>query len=411
MSEKKNPVVTEVEVTTFSQIWLTSLFEFLSGTRAFYFLVGIAALVVLIAAMFAVNAMYTGYRHAYGLTREIPWGILISGYVFFVLTSSGLCIVSSIGHVFGVKSFMPIAKRSVYLSLVTVVAGFTVIFFDLENPFRLLIWNILSPNLTSNIWWMGTLYGAYLFFMALEFLLLLLEKHRYAMLSGLLGLISLIAEVAASSNLGAVFGMLHGREFWYGPYIPIFFIASAAASGCTAIIFFTYLGYKITAEKMDRAMELSLQAVGKIWALFLAVLMFFTTWKIITGFVGGEGKVLALKEWLTGKYALNFWLFEVCFGLLIPFFLLLISGFKNLNQMFVASVFAFIGIFFMRVDLVVVGQIVSHYFEFKVTDFPVILSYKPSIYEIMIIVGAIAFCMMAFLVGEKVFKGHKTEIH
>jgi molybdopterin-containing oxidoreductase family membrane subunit len=60
--------------------------------------------------------------------------------------------------------------------------------------------------------------------------------------------------------------------------------------------------------------------------------MFFTTWKIITGFAGGEGKVLALKEWLTGKYALNFWLFEVGFGLLSPFFLLLISGFKNLNQ-------------------------------------------------------------------------------
>ncbi|MGC9109758.1 MAG: NrfD/PsrC family molybdoenzyme membrane anchor subunit [Caldimicrobium sp.] len=256
-----------MEVTTFSQTWLTSLLEFLSGTRAFYFLVGIAALVVLIAAMFGVNAMYTGYRHEYGITREIPWGILISGYVFFVVTSTGLCIVSSIGDVFGVKSFIPIAKRSVYLSVVIIVAGFMVIFFDVENPFRLPIWNTLSPNPTSNIWWMGTLYGAYLFFMALEFLLLLLEKHRYAMLSGLLGLIS---GVAAHSNLGAVFGMLHGREFWYGPYMPIYFIASAAASGCTAIIFFIHLGYKITAEKMDRAMELSLQAVGKIWALFFS---------------------------------------------------------------------------------------------------------------------------------------------
>ena len=408
MSEKKNPVVTEGEVTTFSQIWLTSLLEFLSGTRTFYFLVGIAALVVLIAAMFAVNAMYIGYRHTYGVTREIPWGILISGYIFFVLTSSGLCIVSSIGHVFGVKSFMPIAKRSVYLSVVTIVAGFMVIFFDLENPFRLLIWNTLSPNPTSNIWWMGTLYGAYLFFMTLEFLLLLLGRHRYARVFGLL---VLIFGIAAYGNLGAVFGMLYGREFWYGPYMPIYFIASAAASGCTAIIFFTYLGYKITAEKMDRAMELSLQAVGKIWALFLTVLMFFITWKIITGFAGGEGKVLALKEWLIGKYALNFWLFEVGFGFLIPFFLLLISGFKNLNQMFAASVFAFIGFFFMRFDFLVVGQVVSHYFEFKVTDFPVILSYNPSIYEIMIIIGAVAFCIMAFLVGEKVFKGHKTEIH
>jgi molybdopterin-containing oxidoreductase family membrane subunit len=407
MSAKKNPMIVEGEV-AFSQTWMSSLFEFLSGTKAFYYIVGLSALILMIAAMFGVNAMYTGYRHVYGVTREIPWGILISGYVFFVVTSTGLCIVSSIGHVFGVKSFMPIAKRSVFLSVVTILAGFMVIFFDVENPFRMAIWNVFSPNPTSNIWWMGTLYGAYLVFMTIEFILLLLEQHRYAMLAVLLGLIS---GIAAHSNLGAVFGMLHGREFWYGPYMPIYFIASAAASGCTAIIFFTYLGYKITAERMDRAMELSLQAVGKIWALFLAVLMFFTTWKIITGLAAGEGKVLAIKELTTGKYALNFWFFEVLLGMVGPFLLLLISGFRNINQMFVASVLAFIGIFFMRVDLVVIGQIVSHYFEFNITDFPVILSYKPSIYEIMVIVGAIAFAIMAFLVGEKVFKGHKTEIH
>ncbi|MFN3407059.1 MAG: NrfD/PsrC family molybdoenzyme membrane anchor subunit, partial [Caldimicrobium sp.] len=253
-----------MEERIFSRIWLSSLFDFLSGTKAFYYIIGICSLILLIAAMFGVNAMYTGYRHVYGVTREIPWGILISGYVFFVVTSTGLCIVSSIGHVFGVKSFIPIAKRSVYLSVVTILAGFMVIFFDVENPFRMAIWNLLSPNPTSNIWWMGTLYGAYLVFMSIEFLMLLLEKHRYAMLAGLLGLLS---GIAAHSNLGAVFGMLHGREFWYGPYTPIYFIASAAASGCTAIIFFTYLGYKITAEKMDKAMELSLQAVSKIWAL------------------------------------------------------------------------------------------------------------------------------------------------
>lgn len=397
-----------MEERIFSRIWLSSLLDFLSGTKAFYYIILICSIILLVAAMFGVNAMYTGYRHVYGVTREIPWGILISGYVFFVVTSTGLCIVSSIGHVFGVKSFMPIAKRSVYLSVVTILAGFMVIFFDVENPFRMAIWNLLSPNPTSNIWWMGTLYGAYLVFMTLEFLMLLIEKHRYALLAGLLGLVS---GIAAHSNLGAVFGMLHGREFWYGPYMPIYFIASAAASGCTAIIFFTYIGYKITAEKMDRAMELSLQAVAKIWALCLAILMFFTTWKIITGFAAGEGKVLVLKEMLFGKYAINFWFFEVLLGMLAPFFLILISNFRNINQLFVASLLAFIGIFFMRVDLVVLGQIVSHYFEFNVTDFPIILSYSPSIYEIMIIVGAISFCILGFLIGEKVFKGHKTEIH
>ncbi|MCS7278511.1 MAG: polysulfide reductase NrfD [Thermodesulfobacteriaceae bacterium] len=385
-----------------------NLGKYLPGTKASRFLLGLTFLVFLISMAFGIHAMHIGYRHAYGVTREIPWGVLISGYVFFVVTSTGLCIVSSIGHVFGVKSFIPIAKRAVYLSIITLLAGFMVIFFDLENPFRMLIWNLFSPNLTSNIWWMGTLYGVYLFFMSLEFFFLLVEKHRSATIAGLLGLIS---GVAAHSNLGAVFGMLHGREFWYGPYMPIYFIASAAASGCTAIIFFTYLGYKLMNEKMERAMEISLQAVGKVWALVLAILMFFTTWKLITAFVGGEGKILAVKELISGKYAFNFWFFEVFLGMILPFIILLVSRFQNLTHMFIASLLAFIGIYFMRVDLVVLGQVVSHYFELSITDFPTFLSYTPTIYENMIIIGAIAFTILTFLIGEGVFKGHKVEIH
>ncbi len=405
--ERKNPVSVEEE-RIFSRVWLSSLLDLLSGTKVFYYLVGLSALVVLISAMFGVNAIYTGYRHVYGVTREIPWGILISGYIFFVVISTGLCIVSSIGHVFGVKSLIPIAKRSVFLSMVTLVAGFMAIFFDLENPFRLAIWNALSPNFTSNIWWMGTLYSIGLVFMTLEFIFLLLVRHKLAVLAGFLGLIS---KTAAISNLGAVFGMLYGREFWYGPYIPIYLIASAGASGCAAIIFFTYLGYKIAAEKMDRAMELSLEAVGKIWTLFLTVLIILTFWRIITGFAGSERMVMAMKEALFGKYAINFWFYEVFLGLIAPFFLLVISKFRNINQMFVASLLGLIGIFITRLNLVVLGQIVSHYSELKLNDIPVLFNYSPSIYEIMIIVGAIAFCLFAFLVGERVFKGHKTEIH
>lgn len=397
-----------MEERIFSRIWLSSLFDFLSGTKAFYYIIVISSFILLIAAMFGVNAMYKGYSHVYGISREIPWGILISGYIFFVVTSTGLTIVSSIGHIFGVKSFLPIAKRSIFLSMVTLLAGFMVIFFDVENPFRMAIWNLLSPNFTSNIWWMGTLYGVSLVFLTLEFILLLLENHRYAMVSGLLGLIT---KIAAISNLGAVFGMLYGREFWYGPYLPIYLVASAVASGCTAIIFFTYLGYKITAERMDKAMELSLQAVAKIWALSLAILIFLTFWNVITGFAGSERKVLILKELIYGKYAVNFWFFELLLGMVLPFFLIFIANFRNMNQLFVASFLAFIGIFVMRVNMVVLGQIVSHYYEYKVTDFPAILSYSPTIHEYMIIVGAIGFCFLSFLIGEKVFKGHKTEIH
>jgi molybdopterin-containing oxidoreductase family membrane subunit len=119
-----------------TETWYYSLLEFLSGSKSFYVLLIISAIIVFVSAMTGLNAMNTGYRHAYGISREIPWGILISSYVFFVVTSTGLCIVSSIGHVFGIKDYMPIAKRSVFLAIVTIIAGFMVIFFDIENPFK-----------------------------------------------------------------------------------------------------------------------------------------------------------------------------------------------------------------------------------------------------------------------------------
>lgn len=387
------------------QEYLTDL---LSGTRSYYILLGIGALLVYIAAIFGVSAMHTGYREVYGISREIPWGILIATYVFFVVTSTGLCIVSSIGHVFGVKQFMPIATRAVFLSVVTIFAGFTVIFFDIENPFRMALYNVISPNPTSNIWWMGTLYGAYMFFMTLEFVFLLLHLHRFATYAGLAGLIS---GISAHSNLGAIFGMLHAREYWFGPYMPIYFIASAIMSGCAAILFFTYLGYRVNNEQMDRPMESAMQSIAKLSALMISILLFFTAWKVLTGLVGGEGKRMAIMAMLKGPYAINFFVFEVLIGMVIPFIILIKNRFQNMNALFVASLMMITGIFFMRYDLVVIGQVVPVLQELDVKEFSGLLSYRPTLHEIALCIGGLGIVATGFLIGEKVFKGHKFNAH
>ena len=152
-----------------------------------------------------MHSLYAGHEHTFGVSRGVPWGILIAAYVFFVVTSTGLCIVSSVGHVFGFENFNPIAKRAVFLSIATIVAGFLVIAFEIENSWRMPVGNVIGANPTSNIWWMGTLYGAYLFFMMIEFVMLQKEQHKIATAFGLAGLLT---GVAAHSNLGAVFGLV-----------------------------------------------------------------------------------------------------------------------------------------------------------------------------------------------------------
>lgn len=383
----------------------------LQGTTAgaYNATIALLGLVTVIGLAFGVHAMFIGYKYAYGVTREVPWGLMLAAYVFFVVTSTGLCLVSSIGHVFGVKAFQPIAKRSVFLAIATIIAGFLVIAFEIENPWRMAIYNVISPNPSSNIWWMGTLYGAYLFFMLIEFALLQMGEHKKA---GYLGLAGVVAGVAAHSNLGAVFGLLNGREFWHGPYMPIYFITSAMMSGCAAVIFFHWTAYKINGWKMSDELRNSLSSVAKLGALLYVVIMFFTAWKIISGVSGQPaGKYDAIMSFLTGPYAMNFWIAETAMGLVIPFVIILAVRAKNIGAMALGSAFSIIGIFFMRYDLVVIGQVVPGYHEYNIMDMPHLLTYSPTLHEYMVTIAGFTFCAVLFMIGERMFRGHLSEDH
>jgi len=371
--------------------------------------IGLLGLFTVVGVAFGVHAMFIGHEHAYGVSREVPWGLMLAAYVFFVVTSTGLCLVSSIGHVFGYEAFKPIAKRSVFLAIATIVAGFLVIFFEIENPWRMAIYNVISPNLSSNIWWMGTLYGAYLFFMLIEFALLQAGKHKIAGMCGMLGVIS---GVAAHSNLGAVFGLLNGREFWHGPYMPIYFIVSAMMSGCATVIFFHWLGYKINGWKMSDKLEESLRSVAKLGALLYIVIMFFTTWKAIAGITGRvPGEYETFMALISGPYARNFWYGEVGLGLAIPLLIILAVQARNLTAMALGSAMSIVGIFIMRYDLVILGQVIPGFHNLNIVDLPHVLPYAPTLHEWMVTLSGFTFCAILFMMGERLFRGHLSEDH
>jgi molybdopterin-containing oxidoreductase family membrane subunit len=380
-----------------------------SGSGKYTAAMGILAMLSVVGVAAGVHSLYVGHEHTFGVSRGVPWGILIAAYVFFVVTSTGLCIVSSVGHVFGFENFNPIAKRAVFLSIATIVAGFLVIAFEIENSWRMPVGNVIGANPTSNIWWMGTLYGAYLLFMMIEFVMLQKEQHKTATAFGLAGLLT---GVVAHSNLGAVFGLLNGREFWHGPYMPIYFITSAAMSGCVAIIFFTIIAYQANGWKMSEKMKKSMESVAKMGALMMAVIIFFTSWKMITGVTGNPpGKYEAIMTLINGSYAANFWGGEVLLGMVLPLVIILAVRGRNMNALFVASLAGMVGIFYMRYDLVIVGQLVPAYHGMGLVDYPDLLSYAPSLHENLVVIGGVAFCGLIFLMGEKLFRGHLSEHH
>ena len=358
--------------------------------------------IVLLFGLYAAGyAIFAGHEKAYHMTNKVPLTLLLATYVFWVVTSTGLCLVSSIGHVFGNKNMLIFAKRSIFMAIVCLILGFLTIAVELEHPFRLFTWGIISPNLESPILWMGILYSFYLVFLILEFIFLEFEDHKKAHLFGLLGVIS---AVAAHSNLGAVFGYQISRPFWHGPFMPVYFILSAMMSGA-ALIMILYLAPKfMTKQQFTPEEKAGIDTLAKIFLLLIFIYIFFEVWKILVGIYGEPPhEYEAIMAFIKGPYKLNFWVFEVLFAVIIPLVILLFPVFRSYKNYLIGSIICIIGIFVLRYDLVIGGEIVPlRYPEIPVTSYRfeyALNSYSPSIYEILIVIGTFALGVIIYTLG------------
>lgn len=363
--------------------------------------------VALLASFMAGAVLYILHgHHAYNVTRQHPWGLLISMYVFFVVSSTGLCIISSIGHVFGIQEFQQIGKRAIAGAIITISSGFAVIGLEIGHPVTMLIYNVLTPGLTSAIWWMGTLYGLYLAFICLEFFFLAIkENHK---LSKFFGIGGLLVGLAAHSNLGAVFGFLVSRPSANGVFYPVYFILSAMITGCYLVFLMYGFRYKMN---FPAKVEVMLVKLSKILGMLLAVLIFFEAWKIITALYGDmpERGTTILHSIMHP----NFWFGEVILGMLIPFTIILVSNAKAIKATVYASITGMVGIFFMRYDLVH-DTLLYPMRTLKISEYelpPTFLEYFPSFAEFAIGFGGIGISLFLYYVADKVFNLDETQSH
>ena len=69
----------------------------------------IAGCLLLALGMVAVvRVLLEGHEAVYGVTRQVPWGMLIATYAYFVITSTGLAFIGGLGHA-GVSSCWPLS--------------------------------------------------------------------------------------------------------------------------------------------------------------------------------------------------------------------------------------------------------------------------------------------------------------
>ncbi|WP_167506060.1 NrfD/PsrC family molybdoenzyme membrane anchor subunit [Desulfosediminicola flagellatus] len=343
-----------------------------------------------------IYAQVVGHHHAFANTRGMPWGMLIGVYAYFAIISTGLCLMAAITHVFHIQRLIPLANRMVWLSVVCLLGAFTVIGLEIENPWRMPLNMILSPNLTSNIWWMGTLYGLAMGLLMLELFLIITGRIKAAVILGLSGA---VAEMLANSNLGSVFASLAARPFWYGAQLPIFFLASALLSGAAAVILFTHYAHKLNGRKMSPNTFHGLRVAGKIMGIMLFLILLATAWKFANDYCGTEELRISANALITGPLATSFWLFEIAIGLVLPLMLILFTRMRSLQALSLAALMILVGQFFSRFNLVVAGVIVPIYAGYD--NLPMYQSYSPTVSEYLLVVAGLGVVGFGFLVGEK----------
>jgi len=367
-------------------------------------LVAVSVVAMLAMLVIGVSIYLMHGHHAYNVTREHPWGLLIAVYIFFVVSSTGFCIVGSLGDVFGFKDFTMISKRAIFGSIVTIMAGFTVIAFEIGHPVTMMIYNVLSPGLTSAIWWMGTLYGLYLTFMIIEFYFLLNNDMKKAKIFGLTGL---LVGLAAHSNLGSVFGFLNARTISQGVFYPTYFILTAFITGI--FLSFIIMGFRYKLNFNEKTKKL-LEGLAKIQGLLISILIFFVTWKLLTDMYGGMPNRAEVAEHILGSG--SFWT-EVVLAMVLPLLIILKDFGKSPVLMFWASLSGMVGIFFMRYNLVHDTQL-KPLQMMKVREYqlpPEWIHYFPSATEIMISLGGLGLCILLYYVGTKAFNLDEEEGH
>jgi molybdopterin-containing oxidoreductase family membrane subunit len=158
--------------------------------------------------------------------------------------------------------------------------------------------------------------------------------------------------------------------------------------------------YKLSFDEKTKTLLIGL---AKIQTLLLGILMFFETWKMLTGIYGGMPNRAEVAEHII--HSGSFMYGEVLFGMLIPFVAMLLTKWRSVTLYFFTSLIGMIGIFFMRFDLVEDTQL-KPLQMMKITEYqlaPKWIEYFPSTTEIMISLGGLGLCIALYYVGTRVF--------
>ncbi len=377
------------------------------------------------------------------MRNPFTWGLYIATWAFFVGTAAGGLVVSSAIYVFGAKEFKPIAKVASLTAFVCVIGAMLSILPDIGRPERL-YYMIISPNLDSMLPW--------------DVLVLVL----YALVSGIYTYILLKPDIASRGIklplLGTVLKrevskeeienirekseiqakrlapialplaiMIHtvtawvlatqfSRAWWYGGLLAPTFIAAALATGPAVVIIASMIVYGYKNELLA-----TFSLLAKFSAISAVILLFMYYNDFLVRFWWRSGREFEVLKLVFSRYPLIHAI-EIIF--ILASVIIFATRSKSRNWLIAGSISVLVGVFAHRFLLIppAYNQIpleipVATSTEALTWFYPIAIgqirgsllnpqdvftsfwNYVPSIVEITITTGVIAFVCLAYMLS------------
>ncbi len=328
---------------------------------------------------------------------EIHWSILIVVYPYLTGLVAGAFILASLVKVFNVEEVRPTYRLSLLTALSFLLIAPLPLLLHLGHPERSFE-IFLAPNLTSAMAMFGFVYAWYLMGILLleiwfEFRrdLVVLSRTRPAPLSWIYRLLSLFSSDIGPRALafdrkairvltlvgipsafllhgyvGFIFGSVKANPWWGSVLMPIVFLMSAIVSGIALVIFLYMVITALRNEPID------MRCLDRIASfLFYAVVVDFALESLdfIHRLYQSEESINILGQLIALKLFQNLVILQILLGMIVPLGILVLAKTMKVNAdlrkmlYFASAILIQLGIFSMRWNVVIGGQLFSKSFR------------------------------------------------
>jgi Ni/Fe-hydrogenase subunit HybB-like protein len=346
------------------------------------------------------------------LTDLVPWGLWITIDLSSIALSAGAFSLCAGVYLFGLKRYQPIARTATFVGLIGYTMAMLALVLDIGRPDRfwhaLIYWN--EHSLLWEVTMCVMLYLTVLVFESMpifanfEWLRKRFPKlahtlegvHHYA---PILAIIGLGLSSLHQSSLGATYGVIKARPFWFKPEMSVLFMLSAIVGGISLTLFASMLAGRLT--KKAKINDALIEKVAQFVGYLLIGYFYFRAWDALaTTYTYDPGRSEGLHVMTKGPLAFNFWIGEMLLGMIVPMFLLL---YKRTRQ---NPFWRMLGLF------LVAAGVVAFRWDLNISGFLVVMpfvpgqeiaytNYSPSLVEFLSGAAIVAYGLTAFSLGVK----------